>query len=124
MAVKVGDRLFVAIAVRRSGVVDSTYWVTVTKVGRRWAEFQREGLGWRHAEHRFDLDTMRLDGAGFSSPGRVYPSEEAYRTETRLNELWSELRNRFDRLYMRPDGVDEIRILKAADALGRRLESE
>lgn len=118
MVVKVGDRLF---AVSRVGIRIDARWIVVDKIGRKWAEFRSEG---RTSFGRFDIETMKIDGGSFTSAGRVYPSEDAYREVLRLDELWTELRRRIDQTYIRPLHLTEISILKAADALGIRLESE
>lgn len=116
---KVGDRLF-SVTGDFGRAEKRTAWVRVTKVGRRWAEYQEESFDWRHSGHRFDLETMKIDGGGLSSPGRVYRSEEEYQASLRVAALW----RRFCRSVERasPNGLTEVDILKAADALKIRLD--
>lgn len=66
------------------------YASKVTKIGRRWITFTHtNGRG----ENRFDADTMMIDGSGYGSPGRVYPSMAEYEETLERNELWRDLRS-------------------------------
>jgi hypothetical protein len=122
--IKVGDRLLLVEPNVRSGGAPRLSWIRVIKVGRIWAEYQPENRTWRCKDDRFNMETMRGDGGGFGATARVYADEATYHAATRADELWRELRKRFDRLYQRPPHLDEIGVLKAADALGIKLDSE
>lgn len=120
--IKPGDRFF-AVEEKIHNRVMTTH-VTVTKTGRRWVSFKRDGSTHERKEDRFDRETFRIDGAGFTSPGRVYPSEEAYREAKHAEAIWREFSRAVDRQYGVPEGKTKIDILKAADALGFRLKEE
>ena len=49
--------------------------IEVTKVGRRWVEWECPELAWRG---RFDKATGAEDGGGYTSPGHVWPSRRAW----------------------------------------------
>jgi hypothetical protein len=57
--------------------------VTVEKVGRKWAYID-------HNE-RVDIKTMWVDGGQYSSPGKCYPSKEAYDNMVACQTEWSGL---------------------------------
>lgn len=120
--IKPGDRFFVVEDRTRNRV--HTTWATVSKVGRRWANFKRDGFTRELKEDRFDMEDMTIDSAGFTSPGRVFRSEEEYAAEGRRQALWREFQQRIGRLYNLPPKITAIDILKAADALGFRLKEE
>lgn len=119
----VGDIFFKVVTLNVK--TPQTSHVRVTKVGRTWATFETVGSEqYRHMGGRFDIQTGRLHHENFTSPGRVYDDEAAYQTAMRCKELWREFRRRLDHQYSVPDGVSEVEILKAADALKIKLESE
>lgn len=120
--IKPGDRFLLVQRLHRGDVRKT--WVTVTKVGRRWAEYQPDGRTWRQTDDRFDMNSGHIDGAQFSSPGRAYRTEEEYETHERLKRLWADLRKTIDRAYTIPEGVTDLDILRAADALKIRLKEE
>jgi hypothetical protein len=97
--------------------------VVVEKVGRTWATAYPEGRpNFKHLKCRFDMETGRLHHEGFSSPGRVYDDEKTYKDAVRCETMWSEFRRKLNGQYAIPDGVTELDILKAADALKMKLE--
>lgn len=103
---KVGDRLwYVTDRISRKGEE-----VTVTKIGRRWAEISNG--------RRIDLKTWMADGRGYGSPGRCFASEADHEMETRRRALYF----RFSQMvaYSPRDGVTCEDILEAARLL--RLE--
>ena len=59
----------------------------ITKVGRRWIT-----IGEGYTATRFDADTMWIDGKGYSSPGKIYPSESEYLAQTETRKAWDALR--------------------------------
>ena len=99
--------------------------VKVTKIGRKWATFEQVGYeGRAHMGGRFNISNGRLDGGDFSSPGRVFNDEAHFHNRQREKKLWEEFKDRLRHQFSVPDGVGEIEILKAADALGFRLKGE
>lgn len=109
---KVGQELFVAL--RRSTVVTIKTTLPVTKVGRKWLTL---GAGW--GEERADIETLVLDGGDYMSPGKAYLSQEAYESETRLQEGWSAAWGRINRKMATPKGLtDEL-----LNELGRVLDA-
>lgn len=55
----------------------------VTKIARKWATLDN-GL-------RVDVSTGWADARGFNSPGRIWPSEAAWREFKRKGQLWHEI---------------------------------
>ncbi len=84
---------------------------TITKIARKWVTLGDD-------TYRFDLKTMELDGKGYSSPGRVYLSEEQYDQEVALGAAWDTLRTRARDNMTAPTGVTTERILQALKLLG------
>jgi len=92
--IKPGDRVYaVTQNIRR--------YTEVCKVGRIWVECNHYG--------RFDKQTGRIDGGRYSSPGRVYRTEEEYLERIELETLIRRLRNLLTQIPN--DGVtaDDIR---------------
>jgi hypothetical protein len=106
--------LFVPADNRWSG----PYEVTVEKVGRRWATMSR-GCG------RVDINTLIVDGAGYSSPGRCYLSREEWESRRRADAAWKALCRHMERArWKAPDHLNAADIAKAAEALGITLPIE
>lgn len=85
------------------------YEVTVTKVGRKWAEIS--------GRNRIDVKTLALDARGYSSPGRCWRSLAEYEADKALQEAWRELRQLMDKQWYVPDGVGLNQIKNAKRAL-------
>lgn len=101
----VGQSLYFVYRERRMG---KPMEVTVTKIGRKWAE-----VGDRH---RIDVETWEADGRGFTSPGQCYESKDEYDDEVHFIKSWLRLRN-----YMParpPSGVTIDDVLAATALLG------
>lgn len=62
--------------------------LTVTKVGRVWAEVTGGYVGWR-----FDLETLQIDGKDYTSPGTVYLDRAVWDLKKKRSQLWSAIRN-------------------------------
>lgn len=73
-------------------------FVTVTKVGRKWAEISARG-------YRIDKETLAIDGGGYTSPGRCYLTKDEHDAAENLRRAWSKLRDYVDRKYTAPEGV-------------------
>jgi hypothetical protein len=114
-----GQELFY-VPERRSGESSA---VVVHKVGRKWVHIK-----WGYqmmCRSRFDPNTGECDGGGFSSPGRVYLSQEIYEREKKANSLWKLLRKAMlNSLHNRPNKLSGESIQHAANILGITLEEE
>lgn len=108
MSLVVGQELwFVRMANLHHHPNDREFPVTVTKVGRKWAELSSHG--------RVDKTTMWVDGHGYtSSPGRCWSSKEAWEHERGRCLAWRRLQQ-----VMRessgtpPDSVSMVAITQA-----------
>ena len=107
---EVGMAIFVVPAGNHRG---KPYTVTITKIGRKWAEL---GL----YNYRMDMTTWRLDGGGYLSPGTCYPSEQTYIEEVELSRMWDSFVSNLSRWYP-PSSVTVEAIKQAEKLLG--LES-
>jgi hypothetical protein len=100
----VGQELFWAGAGNYRG---RNYSVTVTKVGRKWAELSNR--------HRIDLETMIADGKEYTSPGRCWVTETHYAATVLTGNAFTNLKNK---MAFRPaDGVTIQDIYEAAKLL-------
>jgi hypothetical protein len=79
---KPGDTL---VAARTDGTLYAGQW-TIRSVGRKWAVIDSP------RSRRVDLETLEIDGGGYSSPGRCYLSPEHYEREMQRLALWKQLR--------------------------------
>lgn len=97
---------------RRNGIFPAQ----IEKIGRKWVTLSNG--------YRFDRSDVRmdLDGAGYSSPGRVYLSSEEYEAEKALGLAWMSLRRHVDRLYSPPSGITLEAIQQATALLGFETE--
>ena len=100
----VGQKLWCVPSQRRG----SPHEVTVEKVGRKWAN-----IGYRD---RIDIETLRIDGGEYSSPGTCYVSKQAYEDEIKLGQAWEAFRRSID--YSTPKGITIERIQEAQKILG------
>jgi hypothetical protein len=85
--------------------------VTVTKVGRKWAEID-------NGKWRISVATLAVDGAGYNAPARCYVSREAYEAEQERQALWRALWRHLEHKYVAPDDLCIEQIKVAAMALG------
>lgn len=86
--------------------------VQIEKIGRKWV-----ALSNRYRFDRTNAD-LELDGDGYSPPGRVYLSQEAYEIETAIQAAWWNIRRQIDRCYRAPEGVTAEAIQQATALLG------
>lgn len=99
----VGQELWFSPEDRRGGA--KGYPVRVIQVGRKWAKLDGSG--------RVNMETMWIDGEGYSSPGRCWLSQEAWLAEEARQKAWSDLRKIVDRKYQAPDDISEQNIKSA-----------
>ena len=92
---------------------ESTRMVVVTRVGRKWATLDNG--------ERVDLDTLWADGGQYSSPGRCWPSEQAYRVALEADQIWMAFK-RSIQLQGRNGAVTAQDIRRAAAILYLQLE--
>lgn len=83
--------------------------VTVTKVGRKWAQLDNH--------HRIDIETLIADSGGYSPPGACYVNREGYEEELAISKAWACLKQ--DMQYINiPAGVSAADIASARQLLG------
>lgn len=104
MTLQVGQQLWY-VPNKRPG---QPYFVTVLKVGRKWAE-----IGHRR---RISIEGLFVDGGQYSSPGRCYLSKEDHEKEVALNSAWARFME-MARYANRPEGVRLSQIENAARSL-------
>lgn len=107
---KVGQKLFYVVSVNRSRNGSNEIWLSVIKVGRKWATLS----GYNQ---RIDLETLEMDGGDYSSPGRCYLSEGEYWSQRELKKCWSTLTNAIHHRTV-PDGIDTETIREFAAKCG------
>ena len=88
-------------------------WVTVTKVGRKWATLD--------TGQRIDIETWEVDGGGYTSIARCYLSVGECEDERELEDLWRLLRDRTSRFTV-PDGLTAEDVRKAMALLKLEIE--
>ena len=109
---KVGDTLF-HVPNHYYGREAPGAEVTITKVGRKWAHV---GVGW--GAGKVHIETLCVDGGGYSSPGRCYLSSGHYEAHMALDSAWRTFAERVN-VHAKPSGVTEIsQIERAAEILG------
>lgn len=107
----VGEKVFYQIYTNRR---ESTLApVVISKVGRKWVHFNN---GWH--QHKADISSLVVDGNGYTSPGRLWLSVEAYETHQEVQSEWSELRFRLERMYKYPEGMTPEKIQKIKELIG------
>lgn len=99
MKLTVGQKLWLVRGHRKQ---NNQREVTVTKVGRKWAEIGFEG--------RIDMDTLTVDSGGYMSSGACYQSKEDYDRFIALQGAWQAFRDRVSREHGPAQiTVDELR---------------
>jgi len=103
MKFEVGQELYVVLNERRGGPRIET----VTSIGRKWVNLTN---GWR-----FDHADMRLDGKGYSSPGKVYQSEAEHNNWLELDRTWRSFMCAMDRQFSPPSGmsIEKIQAIRS-----------
>ena len=100
-----GQKLFVSF--RRDCARD----MEITKAGRKWLELDG-GI------FRADIDTLEIDGKGYSSPGRAYASREEFEALQAAQRAWSDFSHRVRFAMTRPEKATPEAIRQASEILG------
>lgn len=109
---QVGQELFYVSLRASSGQI-----VVVTRVGRKWADVVPKGF--KNAKpRRININSMQADGGAYSSPGRCYLSEYAYKEEIELWKAWQKFRREVAHMTSTPSAAS---LQAAADILGINL---
>lgn len=88
----------------------------IVKIGRQWAQLGADGQAYR--EFRADLETLAIDGHGYSSPGRCYLSLEAYEAEVGLSVAWRSFQRDIERMRAADPQITIENIAAARKVLG------
>lgn len=85
---------------------------TVTAVARKWVSIAVDGYS---KPWRFDGKTGSIDGSGYSSPGRCYPSRVAYEDELARRVVWRSIGKITSHESLMPDHLtlDDLRAILA-----------
>lgn len=81
---KVGDQVYY---VSRYGKIQGHDYVTVTKVGRKYAYLSNR--------KRYTIESGIVDAGQYTSNAKVYESREAYQAEMLKVALWRQIANKF-----------------------------
>ena len=112
-----GQELFLVAGINRGSLTKRT--VTVTAVGKKWATLDYPA----HKPYRITLDTWRIDGGDYSSPGECFPSEQEYNAEVALSRNWSAFRRAVENTRSADQAEITVEnIQQAAKLLGLKLE--
>jgi hypothetical protein len=87
--------------------------VSVTAVGRKWAQIGKRG--------RVDMETLYVDGGQYASPGRCHLSREVYEKEQSLRDAWSRFISKLSGMRIISEGVT-IEDIEAAKKLLRIID--
>lgn len=111
---KVGQELYWTTTVNRSRYGGNDCWVTIEKVGRKWAHLING--------HRIELENLIADGGGYSSPGRCYMTREEVVEERKVNKLWQKIKN--DTRYLQSPDCSYEDLCKITALLKLEIEDE
>lgn len=117
---KVGDRVWYQSRTdAQYGREPSAYQVLA--VGRKWVTF---GTGSRFERGRFDVETLMVDGKGYTeSP--IILSIERWRESREAGRAWSRFCDAVRDTTLRvPDGATPATVAQAAALLGLKLRGE
>lgn len=90
------------------------YEVEIINVGRVYASISRAG--------RIFLDTLLVDGGGYSSPGRCYLSRDAWDAEKSRDLAWANIRSAISQQHSTPKDFDPIKLAEISKLLGVYIE--
>lgn len=109
--IQVGQQLWFVYNDSRRG---SSRYVGVQSIGREWAAISSFG-----GKGRINLQTLRVDGGDYSSPGTCYVSEDAYEARVRLSAEWRVLRSELERSYAPPPDMTFEKIAQIREIIGK-----
>jgi hypothetical protein len=89
--------------------------MTIETVGRKWAKV---------GPYRVGLDQTWIDGAGYTSPGRLYDSQQAHEQEMVKTRAWMNLRRNLEKHWHAPEHVTLEAIQRVTAELGFTLEDK
>jgi len=119
---EVGQRLWFVRKVNRSRYGENDYFVQISKVGRKWAEFSRVwadgSVHDHHVDGRLSLDSLKVDGGDYSSPGTCYLSKGTYDEELEREELFNKLGDFCRKGLSSEHKFTTIQLLEAMELLG------
>lgn len=92
--------------------------VTVTKVGRKWAELRSKDIPGL-SRYRLNVETLVVDGQGYSNPGRCFLSRLDWLNQEGPKLAWMQLRQHL--LNPCPDDLSFETIQYAATLLGLEI---
>lgn len=100
--IEVGQKLWFVPQMKYAG---DPREITVVKVGRKWAYTDE-----RRAD-RFNVETLALDGHGYTPSGRLYLRQEDHTREQEISAEWTKAKASMSNKWHAPDGVtaDDIR---------------
>lgn len=112
---KVGDKVYVVFDGSR-GIDGKHVEMVVDKVARKWVTIS-DGRSRFRSPWRFDVETGRLDGGGFTSPGRAFASARDYEETAAAERAWVALKRDLDH-KRKPRSVTASDIAEARRLLG------
>lgn len=95
---------------RHSGLIEAV----VHKVGRKWVHLTTTG----RQDYRAPVGHPYLDGGKYSSPGRIWESEQAFADAQAQREHWAEFKRIVERHYDAPRGASAENLLEVCRILG------
>lgn len=84
--------------------------ITISKVGRKWAEYKVHGV-----TYRVEIGTTKVDGGKYISPGTLWESQAAWEEHKALVDAWNDFARRVS-VGSAPSGLT-MKELKAAKKL-------
>lgn len=101
---EVGQKLYVVDGLNFHQV--NKRWMEVIKIGRKWVTVKSDWI-----EYRVHIETLRIDGGVYSSPGRAYLSEQHYEDGVLRRQLWDGIKSRIPHNCPAHLRLDELRLI-------------
>lgn len=91
--------------------------LVVCAIGRKWVSLRYPDSP--VSRYRVEIGSVEIDGGEYSSPGRVYESEAAYREEQELRQAWDKFAGHIaNHRHRVPAGMTQEKIAEATRILG------
>lgn len=87
----IGQKLWFVTSTNRSRWGANDYYVSISKIGRKWVYVKHTEGG--YDKGRIGIDDLRMDGGDYTSPGECYISKESYEKEKHRNVVWERILN-------------------------------